>query len=128
MPRKDTETAENFGRHLARLRKAAGFTQEELAEEIGVTRRVIAYYEAESQYPPADLLPEIARALRVTTDTLLRVAPAKKAVKPSNSRLQRRLQEIEKLDARQKRQIMQFLDTFIEREKLKRKVETKHST
>jgi len=35
--------------------------------------------------------------------------------------LQRRLQQIEKLGAREKRQILQFLDTFIEREKLKRK-------
>lgn len=29
--------------------------------------------------------------------------------------------EIEKLDVRQKRQVMQFLDTFIENAKLKRK-------
>ena len=31
------------------------------------------------------------------------------------------MQEIEKMGVRQKRQIMQFLDTFIENEKLKRK-------
>lgn len=42
---------------------ATGFTQEGMAEENGVTRRVIVYYEAESQYLPTDLLPEIACAV-----------------------------------------------------------------
>ena len=41
----------------------------------------------------------------------------------TNTRLERRIQEIEKLDARKKRQIMQFLNTFIDNEKLKQKVE-----
>ncbi|WP_148864766.1 helix-turn-helix transcriptional regulator [Marinobacter fonticola] len=42
------ETLADFGKRLAQLRKDAGFTQKELADEIGATRRVIAYYETES--------------------------------------------------------------------------------
>lgn len=38
------------------------------------------------------------------------------------TRLQRRLQRIEKLDPKVKRQIAQVLDTFIEREELKQRV------
>ena len=30
------------------LRKAAGYTQQELAQELGVSRRMIAYYEGET--------------------------------------------------------------------------------
>lgn len=35
-----------FGARLAELRKAAGFTQQQLADEVGVSRRMVAYYEA----------------------------------------------------------------------------------
>ena len=79
------------------------------------------FYEGETEYPPTALLPKIAKALRISADDLLGVGPLKKTTRPANSRLQRRLQQIEKLGAREKRQILQFLDTFIEREKLKRK-------
>ena len=120
MVSKDTPTNDTFGRHLARLRKAAGFTQEELAAEIGATRRVIAYYETESQYPPADLLLNLATALNVSLDTLMGMARKPKAVKPS-SRIERRIKNIETLGPRAKRQIVQLIDTFIEAERIKQK-------
>jgi transcriptional regulator with XRE-family HTH domain len=121
MPRKKVEEVSGFGERLARLRKAAGYTQVELAAEIGVTQRNISYYEAETQHPPGSLLLAIAKALGVTTDEMLGAIPIRKAARAGSSRLQRRLAQIEKLDAREKRQILQFLDTFIERERLKRK-------
>jgi len=119
MPKDASTAQESFGQRLARLRKAAGFTQTELAEEIGGTRRIIAYYETESEYPPATLLTQIAQALKVTTDALLGAAAPKKAVPIGNARLQRRLQQIEKLAPQEKRQVMTLLDAFIERAQLK---------
>jgi transcriptional regulator with XRE-family HTH domain len=112
----------NVGKQLARLRKEAGYTQQELADEIGATRRMIAYYEAESDRLPTNLLVELARALKVTTDELLGLkATAAAKSTQRDSRLLRRLQQIEKLDAAKKRQIMQVIDTFIEHEQLKQK-------
>lgn len=130
MPKKRKEETMSFGARLADLRKAAGFTQQELADEIGVSRRMLAYYEVQSEHPPTHLLPAIARALSVTTDELLGVAPARKplkAVKPANTRLQRRLQQIEKLDSQERRQILQVIDAFIERGQLKRKAQAKQA-
>ena len=110
----------NFGQRLAQLRKEAGYTQTELGQEVGVTQRVIAYYEGETQYPPANLLPDLARALNISTDELLGIKSIKKKrkAKPDN-RLQRRFQQIEKMGPKEKRQAIQFLDTIIEREQLK---------
>jgi transcriptional regulator with XRE-family HTH domain len=34
-----------FGERLATLRKAAGFTQTELANELGISQRMVAYCE-----------------------------------------------------------------------------------
>ena len=45
MPKKTKEENMSFGARLAALRKAAGFTQQELANEVGTSRRMIAYYE-----------------------------------------------------------------------------------
>lgn len=87
MPKRENEELTHFGRRLAELRKAAGYTQVELAEEIGVTQRVISYFEVETSHPPTTLLPLIAQALRITTDALLGATPVKQAAKPSNTRL-----------------------------------------
>jgi len=117
------EKLADFGSRLAQMRKAAGYTQAELAAEVGISRRNIAYYETQTQHPPSSILPELARALSVTIDELMGAISIRKATRPANSRLMRRLQQIEKLDTREKRQILAFLDTFIEREQLRKKAE-----
>jgi len=108
----------SFGQRLASLRKAAGFTQQELADEIAVSRRVIAYYEAETQHPPANLLIDLAKALSVSCDELLGLVELQAAPK-ANNRLERRLKQIDKLGPKAKRQLTQLIDTFIEAEQLK---------
>jgi len=122
MPKREKRTLVDFGSKLTQLRKEAGLTQLELADEIGVSRRMIAYYEGESQHPPASLLPDLAQVLGVTTDELLGVAPLqRKSPSPSN-RLLSRLQQIEKLKARERRQLLRIVDTFLENERLKKQV------
>ncbi|MGH7165400.1 MAG: helix-turn-helix domain-containing protein [Nitrospiraceae bacterium] len=121
MPKRHQERMVNFGVRLAELRRAAGYTQLELANEIGVSRRMIAYYEGETAHPPSTLLPAWAKALGVSTDELLGATPIKHTPKRDN-RLQRRLQQLEKMPPREKRQVLQVLDTFLERERLKRQV------
>ena len=122
MPKRRTTVVETFGERLAQLRRNAGFTQVEFAAEIGITQRMVAYYEAPGAQPPAHLLPQMAHALGVGVEVLLGMSPARRVKKTASNRLERRLLEIEKLDARAKRQITQILDTFIEREKLKQRV------
>jgi transcriptional regulator with XRE-family HTH domain len=121
-PRKITSDIVGFGERLAAFRKAAGFTQEELSKELGVSRRMIAYYEGETQRPPTTILPRLAQALGVTLDVMLNGTGRREAPtpRPMSSRLQRKLQELEKLGAKEKRQALQLLDMFIEREQRKR--------
>lgn len=122
MSKRKTDVIEGFGERLASLRKAAGFTQVELAAEVGITQRMVAYYEAPSAQPPAHLLPQIAQVLGVSVDVLLGLAEPRRPKKIATNRLERRLMEIEKLDPKAKRQITQLLDSFIEGEKLKRRM------
>jgi transcriptional regulator with XRE-family HTH domain len=119
MPSKKNGQRTDFGARLSELRKAAGYTQQELAQEVGVSRRMIAYYEGETERPPTTLLPALADALGITTDELLGVAAPKKGLKP-DTRLKRRMQQIEKMNPKEKRQVLQLIDAFIEREQLRK--------
>ena len=120
------EEAPSFGERLAGLRKTAGFTQIELAAELGVSQRMVAYYESPAATPPANLLPQIAAALGVLIDELFGVGAKRRLVKQDgDSRLRRRLLAIEKLDVAEKRQVLQVIDTLIERGQLKRKAESR---
>ena len=127
MPKLKRDAAVGFGLRLALLRKAAGITQTAFATEIGVSQRMMAYYEGPNAHPPADLLPMIAKALNVSVDALLGVETAKRRTKPADTRLQRRLQQLEKLDPMERRQVLQLIDAFIERGQLKRKVQNKQA-
>ena len=85
---------------------------------------MMTYYEGPNAQPPANLLPLIARALGVSIDALLGVEASRRRVKATDTRLQRRLVQIEKLSAPARRQILQVLDALIERGQLRQKVQS----
>ncbi len=123
MPVKKTllkEEVESFGERLARLRQAAGFSQRDLAAEIGISQRVIAYYEKETAYPPSHLLPVLAKALKVTSDQLLGLEKIGENGKTKDTRLWRRFSQVEKLPPPKRKQIVQILDAFLGSEKAKK--------
>ena len=55
---------------LARRRKAAGFTQESLAEHLSVERSTVGRWESADTEPQAWLRPKLARALKVSGEEL----------------------------------------------------------
>ncbi len=83
------------GKRLVELRKAAGLTQKQLGGKVGVSNRVIHYYEGETDYPPAHLVEPLARALSVSTDELLGVRGVKQERNPEHAALWRRLKKKE---------------------------------
>jgi transcriptional regulator with XRE-family HTH domain len=115
------EAPGGFGERLARLRKQAGLTQTALAQEIRISQRMMAYYEGPTAFPPATLLPAIARVLGISVEALLGTETAKRKSKAVDTRMQRRLQQIAGLPTDERRQIMQLVDAFIERGQLKRR-------
>jgi len=120
MSKRRTQAVEDFGQRVAQLRKTAGYTQVEFAAEVGITQRMVAYYEVPDGQAPAHLLPQMARALGASV--LLGLAAPRAPKKIALNRLERRLLEIEKLDLKAKRQITQLLDSFIQAQKLKQRV------
>ena len=59
-----------FSDKLKRAREIAGFTQQELGDAIGVTKRTIASYESDGAVPRKSTLAKLASALKVSTKYL----------------------------------------------------------
>ncbi len=107
-------TLEGFGARLAALRQAKGMTQLELGTAVGVSNRVIAYYEADDAQPPGAMLVDLARALTVSTDELLGVTPVRERTPPKTARLLKRLRRIEELPPADQRAVLKLVDAMLD--------------
>lgn len=65
---------------IAFFRKRKGLTQEDLARALGVTNQAVSKWESAQCCPDIQLLPDLARILGVSADTLLGCAPIPAAV------------------------------------------------
>ena len=61
-----------FGENLQFLRKRRGMTQEELAEQMGVSRQSVSKWESNSAYPEMDAILRLCDLFHCDMDTLLR--------------------------------------------------------
>jgi transcriptional regulator with XRE-family HTH domain len=125
MGMKNEPTVNNFGKRLARFRKSSGLTQQQLGDRVGVSKRVIAYYEGETKYPPAHLVLPLAEALSVTTDELLGVTKTKRALDPKLAALWRRLKILETFSEKDRKAVLQFVDVIAERNRAQKVAGTK---
>ena len=62
----------NFGTKLQNLRKSKGFTQEQLADQLGVSRQAVSKWETGDGYPELDKLIQISNLFDVTLDYLVK--------------------------------------------------------
>ena len=112
---KRKNTAIDFGKRLAKLRKSKGLTQEQLGYKIGVSRRVVAYYEGETDYPPAHLIVPLSKALNVSADELLGIKKIKNALSAKYAAMWRRLKVLETFSEKEKKAVMQYVDVIAEK-------------
>jgi transcriptional regulator with XRE-family HTH domain len=107
---------ETFGQRLARLRKAAGYTQHTLAQAMSISHRMVAYYEVQTAHPPTHLLPKLAQVLGVSADQLLGIEKVK-VLKQKDSRLRRLLEKVEGLPSSRRKQVAQLMQDILKASK-----------
>ena len=117
-----SKDSESFGQRMARLRKAAGYSQRELAKEIGVSHRMVAYYETQTEHPPTHILPLLAKTIGITSDQLLGIEKEAKNGRARDTRLWRRFSQIETLSPADRKPIVQLIDTFLQGKKIERQI------
>lgn len=69
-----------LGKRIALLRRKAGFTQDELAEKLGVSAQAVSKWENDISCPDIMLLPTLAGLLETTVDELLTNKPKPETV------------------------------------------------
>lgn len=109
-----SKTLEGFGPRLAALRQSQGMTQTELGHAVGISQRMVAYYELESAQPPGALLVGFARALKVSADELLGLTPTTERVSPKTARLLKRLTRIAELPPADQRAVLKLVDAMLD--------------
>lgn len=62
----------NIGERILNLRKAKGISQEELAEQLGVSRQAVSKWESEQSLPEVDKIVFMSEYFQVSTDYILR--------------------------------------------------------
>lgn len=62
---------EVFGKRLKELRKANGYTIEQFADMVGISKSTLGYYENDKRMPDIEILTRIADTLNVNADYLI---------------------------------------------------------
>jgi len=116
-------TQSNFAQRLKWLRERRGWTQEELAQVLGVSRATIAGYESENKgrIPREEILIKIANTFDCTIDFLLGRTNALDQFAshdtfPLNEDEQKLISTIQKLSPDHRKQVQQFAEYLLSTE------------
>jgi len=110
--RPPTKEATDFGKRVAAARQKRGLTQRELAEHIGVSLRMMEYYERRADNVKSDVIKALAHVLNVSTDELLGVNTPKSKPGPK-SKLRKQIDKVEQLPRSRQLFVAQVLDQLL---------------
>ncbi|HMT55051.1 MAG: helix-turn-helix transcriptional regulator [Saprospiraceae bacterium] len=102
------------GNIITNLRKEKDWSQADLANKSGVSREMIGKYERGEAVPSIEAAKKIADAFEVSLDYLVGEGINSKFDKKTV----KRLQDIEKLEAKDKEHVFAMLDAFLAKNKL----------
>jgi transcriptional regulator with XRE-family HTH domain len=105
--------SEGLGKRLARIRKERGFTQVQLAGQIGIIQSLVSDYETDRLKLSAEMAVRFALALGVTTDELLYSSVKTTPSKAPSRKVLRRLEQIESLPRRKQEALIMTIDQFL---------------
>jgi len=94
------------------MRQRGGFTQKELGDKIGMTREAVAAYEAGRAHLMVTTMLDLAAALRVSTDEILKLEYQPTEITITR-RWAKRMDIIESLPESVKKHILRTLDDVI---------------
>lgn len=91
----------NMGKRFKELRKERKFTQQQLADRIGLAPSAISSYESGARYPSYDVLIKYSKIFHVTTDYLLGIDELNTV-------------DVSGLNQMEKETVIQVINTFID--------------
>ena len=113
MPRIPKSEATEFGKRLSALRKAAGLSQMEVAEALGIPQRRVSYYEREGRFLPSNLVQPLAELLGVPVTEFLGNEHFPDSKRGPKSRLERLFEKARELPRTKQELITKLLVEII---------------
>lgn len=108
---------ETIGQRIARIRKQHGYTQQELANKIGIERNLISDYERGRIRLYDEMVTRFALALGAKTDDILGLKESNHIIKEEPSlRITKRVIRIQNLPLSKQKSILQIIDGFLKSE------------
>jgi transcriptional regulator with XRE-family HTH domain len=106
--------------NLKKLRRKKGYTQAQLAEMCGLTRRIIVHYENYVKDPVFENVKKIAEALDVSIDELSGKAESGKHKKQDDVsyKIMKRVRVIEKLPKRDQDMVFSLINSLVKKNKV----------
>jgi transcriptional regulator with XRE-family HTH domain len=102
------------GERLAALRKAAGLSQAQLADAVGIPARSVTFYERKALSLPSHLVTKFSTVLGVPVEQVLGVAAKNGSAKRGpKSELERRLENVRRLPRTEQKRILQVVDALL---------------
>lgn len=109
---KEPKFLQTLGGRMAELRKQQGLSQTQLADLLGISQQLVAFYERGQRRVPIDLLPGVARLLGVSVEELLGLS-AGAARRGPTPKFQQQLERINRLPRAKQRFVMEMLDAVL---------------
>ncbi|WP_174278523.1 helix-turn-helix domain-containing protein [Sphingomonas bacterium] len=115
MAAKNEAFFKQMGARIAQARKERGLTQEQLAEQLGVSQQALAHYEVGRIGVASAMLPRFAELLDVSFDELLVGQPSIRipGKRGPASRLEQQIARVSQLPKASQKAVMQVLDAMI---------------
>jgi len=113
-----------FAENVAKYRKKKGFSQYDLADLTGISRRMISHYEREGMFPPADRLQALADSLDIPVYKLFKQPEIEQAPETDlvgiDPRSVKKLHDILSLPADDRGDLYRILNKMLRKNQLER--------
>ncbi|MDG5817127.1 helix-turn-helix transcriptional regulator [Chitinispirillales bacterium ANBcel5] len=99
-----------LGQRLFDARKVRGITQQELANKLGITKRMVANYEGNSEGPSVERLEDIAKALNVTVSYLLGESTLKTVKEDISPNIRKHIEVLKELPQKDQKKVLEYAE------------------
>lgn len=114
MPDMSKPTRDSISARIAAVRKAAGLSQREVADMLGVPPRTFSYYESAAGDLPSSLLVPLADVLGVGVHELLGISESGPRKPGPKGYLQERFEAVREMPRKDQQFVVKFLDQVLE--------------
>lgn len=106
-----------FPKKLKRLRQERGWSQAQVASQVGIEEQRISKYERGLMYPTTKIMLKLVSIFEVSLDYLLRDSTDLGISKLKNQELLRRIEAVDQLPVKKQKVLIEILDAFIKQQK-----------